>query len=613
MSQGRARISFFAILLAVCVAPSSVRAGPADLDATFGTGGVAILDYPYLWDDASYADGRLALLVGEEDFIPQYHVTPRRVVRLNVSGQIDPSFTGIENFAAFVIESIAVTPSGRLMTLQSRYQTPDGEFRATRHLVDGTPDVTFGNGGVAVVSEFAYTQDAHFPDGQIVQTPLAVDDAERAHVAIRAFANRGSDWSTWIDRLNASGAPVTAIARFDGTGMPLYQSLLFDPQERLVALVYRNERAFGGPDVSGPALMRFVDGVPDQSFGVKGLAFQGIANWSDGAFSIGSAYDGHAATADGGYVVVGRIRESVDSDVVAVARFTSQGTFDRSFGEGGVARIRFSGAASRMNRAMVEAQRDGNIIVAASLVEDGVLVVGLARLTAAGKPDTRFAAGGVKTFWTDEGTTASSLHLQQNGRIVIVGGVNRQPYFGRPRPAVFRFNGGDLAQPRALRERIAVEYVHAGYGHYFLTADIHEIVALDSHPARGWLRTGRSFAVWDDNDASLAQVCRFWSDQSFAPKSSHVYTPYADECALLKAGATWTFERNAFAVRLPEGASRGCAVDARPLYRAYNNAMGGAPNHRYTVDEDVLDEMVALGWTAEGAPNTRVFACVPHP
>ena len=64
---------------------------------------------------------------------------------------------------------------------------------------------------------------------------------------------------------------------------------------------------------------------------------------------------------------------------------------------------------------------------------------------------------------------------------------------------------------------------------------------------------------------------------------------------------------------MPEGTpgSRVCPIESRPLYRVYNNGLGGAPNHRYTIERRVLDEMVSKGWTMEGEAQTEVFACVP--
>lgn len=158
----------------------------------------------------------------------------------------------------------------------------------------------------------------------------------------------------------------------------------------------------------------------------------------------------------------------------------------------------------------------------------------------------------------------------------------------------------------------AIEYYHRDFDHYFVTALGTEVAALDSGLFGGWLRTGESFNVYELSPYA-ASVCRFWSGQTFAPKSSHFYTPYADECARVKQDPVWRFEGHAFALKLPE-AGLGyvtCPSDTQPLYRAYNRGMSGAPNHRYTTDPAVLGEMVAQGWQVEGDLWTRIFACVP--
>ena len=45
-------------------------------------------------------------------------------------------------------------------------------------------------------------------------------------------------------------------------------------------------------------------------------------------------------------------------------------------------------------------------------------------------------------------------------------------------------------------------------------------------------------------------------------------------------------------------------------YKARNNGMTGAPNHRYTTDPALVDAMVAQGWIVEGDDLTRIYACV---
>jgi Repeat of unknown function (DUF5648) len=144
-----------------------------------------------------------------------------------------------------------------------------------------------------------------------------------------------------------------------------------------------------------------------------------------------------------------------------------------------------------------------------------------------------------------------------------------------------------------------------------VTASPDEIAVLDGGAFGGvWQRTGQSFNVWPSAvNATATATCRFFST-AFAPKSSHFYTPFADECTALKANPAWQFESIAFYVQLPD-INGNCAAGTVPLYRLYNNGMGGAPNHRYTTSLATLNQMLAAGWTFEGNAVTKVFACVP--
>ena len=161
-----------------------------------------------------------------------------------------------------------------------------------------------------------------------------------------------------------------------------------------------------------------------------------------------------------------------------------------------------------------------------------------------------------------------------------------------------------LAALPVLAQITAVEYYHAGWGHYFVTAAPHEQAALDSGSLAGWARTGERFAV----DGG-ADVCRFFTAQ-FAGKASHFYTPYPTECDTLRAGSVWTYEGLVFRLELPD-ANGACRPASRRLYRLYNEGQGGAPNHRYTVSPDLVAAMRAQGWKSEGVGADPVFACIP--
>jgi hypothetical protein len=155
----------------------------------------------------------------------------------------------------------------------------------------------------------------------------------------------------------------------------------------------------------------------------------------------------------------------------------------------------------------------------------------------------------------------------------------------------------------------AIEYYQDVYAHYFVTATPAEIAALDAGIPPGWNRTGQSFEVLPLGSPGGASVCRFWSDQTFKPKSSHFYTPYALECSKVKANPDWKYEEDAFALTLPD-ASGNCAESSVPLYRLYNDGKGGAPNHRYTTSLAIRAQMLAQGWVAEGL-GIGVMGCVP--
>jgi hypothetical protein len=168
------------------------------------------------------------------------------------------------------------------------------------------------------------------------------------------------------------------------------------------------------------------------------------------------------------------------------------------------------------------------------------------------------------------------------------------------------------AGPPPSQMATAVEYYYDVWNFYFETSFSDEIAALDGGAFGGaWKRTGQTFNVWPSaTTAAALPTCRFFST-IFAPKSSHFYTPYASECASLKAGTAWQYESIAFYIQLAD-ANGVCPPGTIPLYRAYNNGMGGAPNHRYTTSLTILNQMVAAGWVFEGHGDTKVFACVPQ-
>jgi hypothetical protein len=171
-----------------------------------------------------------------------------------------------------------------------------------------------------------------------------------------------------------------------------------------------------------------------------------------------------------------------------------------------------------------------------------------------------------------------------------------------PQPVVY--------DPSATPTALAIEYYYAAWDYYFITAFPNEIAVLDGGAFGGvWQRTGRAFAVWTQSDGVDLPTYRFFST-SYAPKSAHFYSPYPSELAALTSNPNWQLEGLVFYLQLPD-ANGNCPPGTTILYRLYNNGMGGAPNHSYTISVTDLNRLTAAGWSFEGNGNTKAFACVP--
>jgi hypothetical protein len=164
-------------------------------------------------------------------------------------------------------------------------------------------------------------------------------------------------------------------------------------------------------------------------------------------------------------------------------------------------------------------------------------------------------------------------------------------------------------KPAVGAKAAAIEYHHAEFDHYFVTAIADEIAKLDNGTFVGWARTGESFNVYTDFPIGSAGVCRFFST-AFSPKSSHFYTPDVNECGIVKQNASWQFEGVVFGV-LAAGPNGECPAGSIPVYRLYNNGQGAAPNHRYTTSLVTRATMLANGWIPEGYGAIGVIMCSP--
>ena len=176
------------------------------------------------------------------------------------------------------------------------------------------------------------------------------------------------------------------------------------------------------------ALVRYTrSGKLDATFGHGGAMLTAFAGPPrPGKFALASAED-LALQRDGRIVAVGGTSNIVDRMQLAVARYTTTGALDSSFGQGGK-------VVAPLNRAplggvgAVALQRDGKIVVAGTtLIRVGSLSesrFALERFTRRGALDVRFGSGGKVVappigYWDE----APDVAIQKDGKIVVVGKV----------------------------------------------------------------------------------------------------------------------------------------------------------------------------------------------
>lgn len=176
----------------------------------------------------------------------------------------------------------------------------------------------------------------------------------------------------------------------------------------------------GSVDGSGTdfAVARYTrDGALDATFGTGGKVRFDFSGKSDVARAV-------AIQSDGKIVVAGSTVTASNEERFGIVRLTSTGSPDSSFGTGGRVVTAFTGSGSDRAHAVL-VQGSGHIVVGgfANFSATG-LDFALARYTSTGALDSSFGSGGTVTTAIRTNTGSDVVHAlaEQAGKIVAVGG-----------------------------------------------------------------------------------------------------------------------------------------------------------------------------------------------
>lgn len=211
-----------------------------------------------------------------------------------------------------------------------------------RYNADGSPDTSFGNGGVTVHD--ATTEDDGALNG-------AVGVQSTGDIVVGSFVQgNGDHWV--ITRYSSSGAVDTGFGRIAPADHRL-ATLQVDSSDRIVAVGWTNDGS--GEDAM---LVRYqAGGALDSSFGSGGYASPGFG---------GPAMGVSAATQpDGKVVMLCAVGDQTAGDLETVpVRFTASGALDGSFGLGGHGEAITSAGERVYPYFRTHIDADGNILVA---------------------------------------------------------------------------------------------------------------------------------------------------------------------------------------------------------------------------------------------------------
>jgi uncharacterized delta-60 repeat protein len=425
------------LLLACCAVAAQATPGkPGTLDATWASGstlgaGKAVAGYPgYAQGVAVDSVGRVVAVGGcYRQGVP--NASDICVARFTADGAIDSAFANeIKNLPPTlnggVAYAVAIQNDGKILivgTCADNLNKP--QFCVLRLNASGSIDASFGAQAYALDSPessgSAYAL-AIQPDGRFVLAGVCGSGNASTMCAMRYNANGMLDMS-----FNATGKVSTSIGPLSGA-----TALAIDSDGKIVL--------GGGCFVDAPQLkfcaLRYnVDGSIDTSFNQIGYTAVSL---------IGNAtLRSLALQTDGKILLAGSCNDGVLAQFCAV-RLLSDGAIDTSFGQAGIATPQLYPNENIATAMTIEPS--GKILLAGQCKFNSTIDFCLARLSTNGTLDTSFGDGGRarEALYSDD-DVANAMAIQSDGKILLAG------YFLNNLGidfAVLRFDGG-AADPAA--------------------------------------------------------------------------------------------------------------------------------------------------------------------
>lgn len=331
------------------------------LDPVFGGDGIVTTDLGANFDDMAYAislqsDGKI-LVAGST-----YDGTANKmcILRYRADGSLDPAFS---DDGKLVIDFGGPDDAARGLTIMGDGSIYVGGYRmeevtatmyrrnfaAVRVNINGDFDAAFGGDGQVATS---FSSDRHASG-----FAMGVQADGKVVMAGYSYVGTSANYQFALLRYNGDG---TLDNSFDGDGMVLVPTGTILGEAYAIQIQVDNKIVIAGKAYEGFdtdfALLRFnADGTLDNTFGTGGIVQTSFGTGEEESFT------GLSMEWDGGIVATGYKGNGSDRETV-IMRFLSNGSFDPTFGAGGMVSNDFSVEADQGNAVLV--QPDGKFLVA---------------------------------------------------------------------------------------------------------------------------------------------------------------------------------------------------------------------------------------------------------
>ncbi|TXH48387.1 MAG: hypothetical protein E6Q97_24920, partial [Desulfurellales bacterium] len=338
------------------------------------------------------------------------------IARYTAAGALDTSFgtggivttdiLGDDN----VITALALQSDGKIVVTGYAYDGAKLVFATARYNSDGTLDSGFGSGGIVTTAFF--TSDAQ-------ANAIAIQSDGK--IVVAGFGrNTNNDFS--VVRYTSAGALDTGF----GTGGKKQVSVGTNDGATGIAIQSDGKIVVTGyaqvstPDYDWCAIRLTSAGALDTGFGSSGIAIIDTGTGNENGDGIAVALQ-----SDGSVILAGLLKPG-GTESLGVARLTSAGALDTSFGSSGFVTSGVSGGYVLGSAVIVDGS---DRVLVCGWGDDGSGLWRAVRLTAAGAFDASFGTGGIADLRDEiEAGNCSALALQPDGKILLGGSVWRDGF-----------------------------------------------------------------------------------------------------------------------------------------------------------------------------------------